>query len=54
VVEVVVDYHPRLHGKPSSANFKNVKRALVDMGTLWLELHGAPVGAAARDRAASS
>lgn len=38
VVEVVVDYHERHHGKPSSANVKNIRRALSDMGKLWLEL----------------
>lgn len=38
VVEVPVTYHPRLAGKPSSANWKNIRAALRDMGRLWLEL----------------
>jgi len=42
VVEVVVDYHERLVGKPSSANVKNIRRALNDMGRLWVELKRNP------------
>ena len=42
VVEVVVDYHERLIGKPSSANVKNIRRALGDMGRLWIELKRNP------------
>jgi glycosyltransferase involved in cell wall biosynthesis len=38
VVEVPLEYHRRVHGKPSSANVKNIRRALVDMSRLWLEL----------------
>lgn len=38
VVEVDVEYHRREVGTPSSANWKNVRRALGDMGQLWLEL----------------
>jgi glycosyltransferase involved in cell wall biosynthesis len=37
VREVEVDYHQRLVGKPSSANWKNVRAALRDMGKLWVE-----------------
>jgi glycosyltransferase involved in cell wall biosynthesis len=38
VVEVDVEYHRREIGVPSSANLKNVRRALVDMGRLFVEL----------------
>jgi len=38
VVEVEVDYHPREVGQPSSANIKNIRRAISDMAHLWLEL----------------
>lgn len=38
VVEVDVEYHRRVAGKPSSANVKNIRRALEDMGKLWLDL----------------
>jgi glycosyltransferase involved in cell wall biosynthesis len=38
VVEVVVDYHRRETGTPSSANWKNVRATLLDMGRLWAEL----------------
>jgi glycosyltransferase involved in cell wall biosynthesis len=38
VVEVPVEYHRRETGTPSSANWKNVRRALADMSRLWLEL----------------
>ncbi|MCA9633547.1 MAG: glycosyltransferase family 2 protein [Myxococcales bacterium] len=38
VVEVEVEYHRREVGTPSSANVTNIKRALGDMGKLWLEL----------------
>ncbi|MBL8716540.1 MAG: glycosyltransferase family 2 protein [Myxococcales bacterium] len=40
VVEEVVDYHRREHGTPSSANVKNIRRALGDMGRLWWDLRG--------------
>jgi glycosyltransferase involved in cell wall biosynthesis len=40
VVEEIVDYHRREHGVPSSANAKNIKRALSDMSRLWWELRG--------------
>ena len=39
VVEVDVDYHRREVGQPSSANTANIRRAIADMGRLWLELH---------------
>lgn len=39
VVEEIVDYHRREHGTPSSANVKNIRRALADMGRLWWDLH---------------
>ena len=38
VVEVEVPYHPRLSGRPSSANYANIKRALLDMGRLRWQL----------------
>lgn len=38
VVEVPVDYHERVAGKPSSANWKNIRQALVDMARLRMEL----------------
>ena len=38
VVEVEVDYHQREAGKPSSANWKNIRAAMLDMGKLWVEL----------------
>jgi glycosyltransferase involved in cell wall biosynthesis len=38
VVEVEVDYHRRERGTPSSANAKNIKQALRDMGRLRLEI----------------
>lgn len=38
VVEVDVEYHRRETGTPSSANVKNIKRALGEMGRLWIEL----------------
>lgn len=38
VVEVPVEYHRRETGTPSSANWKNIRRALGDMGRLWIEL----------------
>jgi len=38
VVEVEVDYHRRELGTPSSANTKNIKQALRDMGRLRWEL----------------
>jgi glycosyltransferase involved in cell wall biosynthesis len=38
VVEVPVDYLPRLAGTPSSANWRNIRAALRDMARLWLEL----------------
>lgn len=38
VVEVEVEYHRRLTGKPSSANYRNIRRALEDMTRLWIEL----------------
>jgi len=38
VVEVEVDYHERLVGKPSSANLKNIGRELRDMARLRLQL----------------
>lgn len=42
VVEVDVEYHRRVVGTPSSANFRNVKQALGDMARLWLELKRSP------------
>ena len=45
VVEVEVEYHRRETGTPSSANLKNIRRALADMARLWIELRrseGAP------------
>ncbi len=47
VVEVEVEYRRHEIGKGSSANLKNIRRALADMGRLWLELHG--IGAASSD-----
>ncbi len=38
VIEIEVDYHRRETGKASSANVKNIRAALLDMGKLWLEL----------------
>jgi len=38
VVEEVVDYHQRLVGTPSSANVKNIRRAIGDMVKLRAEL----------------
>lgn len=38
VVEVEVEYHRRLAGQPSSANWKNIRRALRDMAELRVEL----------------
>ena len=38
VVEIPVDYHQRFIGKPSSANWKNIRQALGDMARLRLEL----------------
>jgi hypothetical protein len=38
VVELPVDYHQRFVGKPSSANWKNIKQALRDMARLRVEL----------------
>ena len=38
VVDVPVEYHRRETGTPSSANWKNIRRALADMGRLWVEL----------------
>jgi glycosyltransferase involved in cell wall biosynthesis len=38
VVEVEVDYHHRAAGKPSSANWRNIRAALGEMGRLWREL----------------
>ena len=38
IVEVPVDYHPRLTGEAKSFNFRNVRATLLDMAKLWLEL----------------
>jgi glycosyltransferase involved in cell wall biosynthesis len=38
VVEVEVDYHPRLVGTPSSANCKNIRTSLAEMARLWWDL----------------
>lgn len=38
VVEVEVPYHPRVEGTPSSANWRNIRRALVDMLRLRRDL----------------
>jgi glycosyltransferase involved in cell wall biosynthesis len=38
VVEVPATYHERVAGKPSSANWKNIRRALADMARLRVEL----------------
>ena len=38
VVEVVVDYYRRDAGKSSSANWKNIRAALLEMGRLWIDL----------------
>lgn len=38
VVEVEVPYHPRIEGTPSSANWRNIRRALVDMVRLRRDL----------------
>jgi glycosyltransferase involved in cell wall biosynthesis len=38
VVEVEVPYHPRVEGTPSSANWRNIRRALVDMMRLRRDL----------------
>jgi glycosyltransferase involved in cell wall biosynthesis len=40
VVEVDVEYHRRVVGVGSSANLRNVTRALREMGRLWWELRG--------------
>ena len=38
VVEVEVPYHPRTEGTPSSANWRNIRRALADMMRLRRDL----------------
>lgn len=50
VVEVRVDYHPRLAGKASSANWRNIHLALRDMGRLFVELRVCPGLRAGRAR----
>jgi hypothetical protein len=38
VIEIPVEYHERVAGKPSSANWKNIRQALEDMARLRIEL----------------
>jgi glycosyltransferase involved in cell wall biosynthesis len=38
VIEIPIDYHERVAGKPSSANWKNIRQALKDMARLRVEL----------------